>query len=93
MFPYVSTQDSNNDACDWRRSSFRKVTYNPIGWKKRRVPKSALAKETIPLKTAWAAPRGYAFVTGRSRKSANGRQQVVFNCDRGSSLHTNFANF
>ncbi|KID81747.1 transposase [Metarhizium guizhouense ARSEF 977] len=33
---------------------------------------------------AWAAPRGYAFVTGRSRKTPNGRQQVVFNCDRGA---------
>lgn len=32
----------------------------------------------------WAASRGYAFVTGRSRKTANGRLQVVFNCDRGA---------
>ncbi|KAJ2975527.1 hypothetical protein NQ176_g5473 [Zarea fungicola] len=33
---------------------------------------------------AWAASRGYAFVTGRSRKTPNGRQQVVFSCDRGA---------
>ncbi|KAM3468043.1 hypothetical protein MY5147_008326 [Beauveria neobassiana] len=32
----------------------------------------------------WAASRGYAFVTGRSRRTPNGRQQVVFTCDRGA---------
>lgn len=32
---------------------------------------------------AWAAPRGYAFTTGRStRKKANGRLTVTYTCDR-----------
>ncbi|KAK4076870.1 hypothetical protein Purlil1_12552 [Purpureocillium lilacinum] len=32
---------------------------------------------------AWAAPRGYAFTTGRStRKKANGRPTVTYTCDR-----------
>ena len=33
---------------------------------------------------AWATLRGYAFAIGRSRKTFNGRQQVVFSCDRGA---------
>ena len=33
---------------------------------------------------AWAAPRGYAFVIGRSRTTKNGRSEVIFNCDRGA---------
>ena len=33
---------------------------------------------------AWAAPRGYAFVVARSRRIDNGRQVVVFGCDRGA---------
>jgi hypothetical protein len=32
----------------------------------------------------WAAPRGYAFVVGRSRKSATGRVFVEYVCDRHS---------
>ncbi|KJZ68317.1 hypothetical protein HIM_12292 [Hirsutella minnesotensis 3608] len=31
---------------------------------------------------AWAAPRGYAFTTGRSRKKAKGRPTVTYACDR-----------
>ena len=31
---------------------------------------------------AWAAPRGYAFVTGRSRKEKTGRVTVTYACDR-----------
>lgn len=30
----------------------------------------------------WAKPRGYAFVTGRSRRTASGRQVVHYACDR-----------
>src|SRR6187549_1580589 len=30
----------------------------------------------------WAKPRGYAFTTGKSRKTANSRVKVVFVCDR-----------
>lgn len=32
---------------------------------------------------AWAGPRGYAFVTGKSTKTASGRRTVIFSCDRG----------
>lgn len=31
---------------------------------------------------AWAAPRGYAFVTGRSTREKTGRLTVTFTCDR-----------
>lgn len=31
---------------------------------------------------AWAAPRGYAFTSSRSTKTANGRVTVTFSCDR-----------
>ena len=31
---------------------------------------------------AWAAPRGYAFVTGRSTTEKTGRQTVTYTCDR-----------
>lgn len=31
---------------------------------------------------AWAKPRGYAFTTGKSSKTTNGRVKVVFACDR-----------
>lgn len=31
----------------------------------------------------WAAAKGYAFVTGKSRKTHNGRRLVTFVCDRG----------
>jgi hypothetical protein len=31
---------------------------------------------------AWAAARGYAFVTGRSTKEKTGRQTVTYTCDR-----------
>lgn len=31
----------------------------------------------------WAAARGYAFVTGKSRKTQNGRRLVTYVCDRG----------
>ncbi|KYK58635.1 hypothetical protein DCS_05652 [Drechmeria coniospora] len=31
---------------------------------------------------AWAAPRGYAFTTGRSTKEKSGKQTVTFSCDR-----------
>ncbi|KAM6513667.1 hypothetical protein FALCPG4_18973 [Fusarium falciforme] len=30
----------------------------------------------------WAAPRGYAFITGRSSRSTSGRQIVTYACDR-----------
>lgn len=35
--------------------------------------------ETI---NSWAKPRGYAFTTGKSSKTSNGRVRVVFACDR-----------
>ena len=35
---------------------------------------------------AWAAPRGYAFVTGRSTKEKTGRRIVTFTCDRSRRL-------
>lgn len=41
-------------------------------------------EEVLTQINAWAAPRGYAFVVGRSRKTANGRQSIVFACDRGA---------
>ena len=31
---------------------------------------------------AWAAPRGYAFTTGRSKKEVTGRHTVTYACDR-----------
>lgn len=31
---------------------------------------------------SWAKPRGYAFTTGKSLKTANGRIRVIFACDR-----------
>ncbi|KAL2889052.1 mutator-like element transposase [Ceratocystis lukuohia] len=31
---------------------------------------------------AWAKPRGYAFTTGKSKKTKNGRTKVVVACDR-----------
>ncbi|KAI7760068.1 hypothetical protein LZL87_014319 [Fusarium oxysporum] len=31
---------------------------------------------------SWAKPRGYAFTTGKSSKTPNGRVKVVFACDR-----------
>ncbi|PWI65091.1 hypothetical protein PCL_07390 [Purpureocillium lilacinum] len=31
---------------------------------------------------AWAKPRGYAFTTGKSLKTPNGRVKVIFACDR-----------
>lgn len=31
---------------------------------------------------SWAKPRGYAFTTGKSTKTANGRVKVVYACDR-----------
>ncbi|KAK7586284.1 hypothetical protein V3481_009030 [Fusarium oxysporum f. sp. vasinfectum] len=30
----------------------------------------------------WAAPRGYAFITGRSSRSTSGRQIITYACDR-----------
>jgi hypothetical protein len=33
---------------------------------------------------AWAAPRGYAFAIGRSRKENSGKTTTEFNCDRGA---------
>ena len=30
----------------------------------------------------WAKPRGYAFTTGKSMKTPNGRVRVIFACDR-----------
>lgn len=37
-----------------------------------------------PLETinSWAKPRGYAFTTGKSSKTPNGRVKLVFACDR-----------
>lgn len=31
---------------------------------------------------SWAKPRGYAFTTGKSTKTANGRVKVIYACDR-----------
>jgi len=31
---------------------------------------------------SWAKPRGYAFTTGKSAKTSNGRLKVFFACDR-----------
>jgi hypothetical protein len=31
---------------------------------------------------SWAKPRGYAFTTGKSMKTPNGRVRVIFACDR-----------
>jgi len=31
---------------------------------------------------AWATPKGYAFVTGKSTKTASGRRSVTYVCDR-----------
>ena len=31
---------------------------------------------------AWAAPRGYAFTTGRSARSTNQRCTVMYTCDK-----------
>lgn len=31
---------------------------------------------------AWAKPRGYAFITGKSSETTNGRVKVIFACDR-----------
>jgi hypothetical protein len=31
---------------------------------------------------AWATPRGYAFVTGKSTKTPSGRRKVTYACDR-----------
>ena len=31
---------------------------------------------------AWAAPRGYAFTTGKSLKSPSGKWKVIYTCDR-----------
>lgn len=32
---------------------------------------------------AWASPRGYAFVIGKSKRTPSGRQVITFACDRG----------
>lgn len=34
---------------------------------------------------AWTGPRGYAFVTGKSKKTESGRRIVFFSCDRGGT--------
>lgn len=31
---------------------------------------------------AWAAPKGYAFVTGRSAKESSGKLTITYSCDR-----------
>ena len=31
---------------------------------------------------SWAKPRGYAFTTGKSLKTPNGRVRVIFACDQ-----------
>jgi hypothetical protein len=38
--------------------------------------------EVYKALNAWAAPRGYAFVTGRSHKEISGRVSVTYTCDR-----------
>lgn len=35
---------------------------------------------------AWAAPRGYAFVSGKSKKTGSGKRVVYFTCDRGGPV-------
>lgn len=40
--------------------------------------------EVYAALNAWAAPRGYAFVVGRSRKRSNGRETITYMCDRGA---------
>lgn len=39
---------------------------------------------TLKAINAWAAPRGYAFINGRSTKEKSGRQTVTYLCDRRS---------
>lgn len=60
----------------------------------RRFPDDALPPEgqynsQEKLRTAinaWAAPRGYAFMIARSRKTPNSRRVVIFNYDRGPGV-------
>ncbi|KAH7461514.1 hypothetical protein FOMA001_g19037 [Fusarium oxysporum f. sp. matthiolae] len=40
-------------------------------------------EELVTAINAWAAPRGYAFISQRSCKTTNGRVRVTFICDRG----------
>lgn len=49
------------------------------------LPPEGLYESREALLTAinsWAKPRGYAFTTGKSTKTPNGRVKVVFACDR-----------
>lgn len=49
------------------------------------LPPEDIYKSRESLLTAinsWAKPRGYAFTTGKSTKTPNGRIKVVFACDR-----------
>ena len=38
--------------------------------------------------TSWARPRGYAFTTGKSLKTSNGRTKVIYACDCNQALPT-----
>jgi hypothetical protein len=38
---------------------------------------------------AWAKPRGYAFINGKSKKTASGRCKVYFACDRRPPIRPN----
>jgi hypothetical protein len=49
------------------------------------LPPEGIYKSCEALLTAinsWAKPRGYAFTTGKSTKTPNGRVKVVYACDR-----------
>jgi hypothetical protein len=50
-------------------------------------PEAAYETRNALLKAinAWAAPRGYAFTTGRSTKEVSGRRTITYACDRCSS--------
>ena len=54
-------------------------------WPDDALPPEAVYESRESLLAAinsWAKPRGYAFTTGKSRKTPNGRTKVGFACDR-----------
>jgi hypothetical protein len=40
---------------------------------------------------AWAKPRGYAFITGKSKRLESGRYRVYYACDRMAPIRPNIA--
>ena len=58
---------------------------NPATWVDDTLPPEAIYPTRQSVLSAindWAKPRGYAFTTGKSTKTSNGRVKVVFACDR-----------